>query len=301
MKITLMGTGQVGLVWAEALSVCTDIELSLSDPYPSERALAWAGEHGMELHREVGSWIADAELVLLCVPGKAVPAATAAVLPQLESGAVVVDLSTAGADTKREAAAVAAAAGIGYVDIAITGAVGIHGVRTPLLYAGALEARVERVLVQVQAPLTVLPDSAPGDAVAVKLLRSVIMKGLEALAVEALPAAQSYGVLEQLLTALGDVDRSSFAALLQSMVTSHPQHAARRHAEVLEAADQLDRAGYPHELTDQVSRTYAATVAQAEAKGTPETSDLETVLNWYRPDTIDPAAHGPAQNGLVNR
>ena len=141
-----------------------------------------------------------------------------------------------------------------------------------------------------------LADSAPGDAVAVKLLRSVIMKGLEALAVEALPAAQSYGVLEQLLTALGDVDRSSFAALLQSMVTSHPQHAARRHAEVLEAADQLQRAGYPHELTDQVGRKYATTVAQTELRGTPEASDLDTVLDWYRPAALE-----QTQNGLVTR
>ncbi|WP_404288829.1 DUF1932 domain-containing protein [Glutamicibacter arilaitensis] len=294
MKITLVGTGQVGLEWAAALAKLPDVQLSLCDSHPSPRALEWIESSGLLLHREVSDWISGQEIVLLCVPGTVIGGLVPSVLDHVVSGAVVVDLSTAGADTKQQAAVLAEAAHATYIDIAITGAVGIHGVRTPLLYAGAASPQVEQLLTRVGAPLTILPESTPGDAVAVKLLRSVIMKGLEALAVEALPAARAYGVLEPLLQSLGDVDRSPFSDLIKSMVTSHPVQAYRRHSEVLEAREQLERAGGPHEITDEVAHRYAATKLKAETLGAPKESTLDAALDWF-----GIASNDGALNGLV--
>ena len=138
--------------------------------------------------------------------------------------------------------------------------------------------------------MRVLPDSAPGDAVTVKLLRSVIMKGLEALAIEALPAARSYGVLDQLYTVLSDVDQSPFTDLLKSMVATHPAHAVRRHAEVLEAAAQLDRAGYPSELTGRVAEKYAATARNAASTGGSANSTFDASLDWLDTLALRPTA-----------
>ncbi|GGI02367.1 DUF1932 domain-containing protein [Arthrobacter liuii] len=185
-----------------------------------------------------------------------------------------------------ESAARADAAGIAYIDIAITGAVALNGVGTPLLYAGKPDSAVLDLLASVGAPVRVLPDSAPGDAVTVKLLRSVIMKGLEALATEALPAARAYGVLDQLYAVLGDVDQAPFTDLLKSMVATHPAHAVRRHAEVLEAAAQLESIGCPAGLTEQVAGKFAATADSVARTGGPENASIEASLDWLATSAV---------------
>ncbi|GAB5078413.1 DUF1932 domain-containing protein [Arthrobacter sp. AD-310] len=280
MKTTIIGSGQVGLCWAEALTANPAQTVSLSDPQPPAAAVSWSETSGVPIRPQVSEWIADQDVVLLCVPGSVLPFVIDPLVQHLGAGATIVDMTTAAAQAKREAAAKATAAGLGYVDIAITGAVALSGVRTPLLYAGPQVPAVHELLASVGAPVRVLPDSAPGDAVTVKLLRSVIMKGLEALAIEALPAARSYGVLDQLYTVLSDVDQSPFTDLLKSMVTTHPAHSVRRHAEVLEAAAQLDRAGYPSELTSHVAEKYATTARNVSATGGPDEATFEAALRW---------------------
>ncbi len=284
LKITIIGSGQVGLCWAEALTANAAHTISLSDPQPPAAAASWSETSGVTIRPEISKWIADQDVVLVCVPGSVLPLVTDALVRHLGAGASVVDMTTAAAQAKQTSAALADAAGIGYIDIAITGAVALSGVRTPLLYAGKPNNAVDEVLRAVGAPVRVLPESVPGDAVTVKLLRSVIMKGLEALAVEALPAARAYGVLDQLYTVLGDVDRAPFSDLLKSMVATHPAHSVRRHAEVLEAAAQLDRAGYPADLTGHVADRFAATAENLARTGGPAEGTFEASLDWL--DTL---------------
>ncbi|MEN8585094.1 NAD(P)-binding domain-containing protein [Burkholderia sp. RS01] len=284
MKITIIGSGQVGLCWAQALTASGTHNISLSDPQPPAAAKSWSETSGTAIRPAVSEWIADQDLVLVCVPGSVLLLVTDPLVRHLSPGATIVDMTTAGAQAKRESAARADAAGIGYIDIAITGAVALNGVRTPLLFAGEPNSAVEELLRAAGAPVRVLPGSVPGDAVTVKLLRSVIMKGLEALAIEALPAARAYGVLGQLYTVLGDVDQAPFTDLLKSMVATHPAHAVRRHAEVLEAASQLDQVGLPAELTGQVAGKFAATAENVGRNGGPTASTFEGSLDWL--DTL---------------
>ncbi len=293
LKTTIIGSGQVGLCWAEALTANAAHAISVSDPQPPAPAKAWSERTGVPIRPEVSAWISDQDLVLVCVPGSILPFVTDSLVQHLSPGATIVDMTTAAAGAKRESAARAAASGIEYIDIAITGAVALKGVQTPLLFAGKRNAAVEELLAAAGAPVRVLPDSAPGDAVTVKLLRSVIMKGIEALAIEALPAARAYGVLDQLYTVLGDVDQAPFTDLLKSMVATHPAHSVRRHAEVLEAASQLDRAGYPAELTGHVAGKFAVTAENLARTGGPADGTFEASLEWL--DTFAlPATTAPA-------
>jgi 3-hydroxyisobutyrate dehydrogenase-like beta-hydroxyacid dehydrogenase len=293
LKTTIIGSGQVGLCWAQALTASGTHNISLSDPQPLAAAKSWSETSGTAIRSAVSEWIADQDLVLVCVPGPVLPLVTDSLMLHLSPGATIVDMTTAAAQAKRESAARADAAGIGYIDIAITGAVALNGVRTPLLYAGKPSNAVEELLRTAGAPVRVLPDSVPGDAVTVKLLRSVIMKGLEALAIEAFPAARAYGVLDQLCTVLGDVDQAPFMDLLKSMVATHPAHAVRRHAEVIEAAAQLGKAGYPAELTGHVAGTFAATAGNVTRTGGPVSTSFEGSLDWL--DTLAlPAVAVPA-------
>jgi 3-hydroxyisobutyrate dehydrogenase-like beta-hydroxyacid dehydrogenase len=209
------------------------------------------------------------------------PAVADAVLTSTTAGAVVVDLSTAAAVAKQQASVLAERAGVHYVDAAITGAVALSGVRTPLLYAGERFAVVDNLFAALETPVVYLSDSRPGDAVRVKLLRSVIMKGLEALAVDALPAARQYGLLDQLFAVLSDVDQRPFADLLRSMVVTHPGQAERRKAEVAEAAAQLDEVGVAADLTGSVAGRFGRTVDRIAVAGLPGYATLEATLDWF--------------------
>ncbi|WP_328631187.1 DUF1932 domain-containing protein [Streptomyces sp. NBC_00356] len=278
-EIVIVGCGEVGLAYAEAVRETPVLGLHLLDPAPAPTALALADEAGLELHREAGPWLHTAEVVLLATPGGALASILDALLPHVAAGAVIGDLSTASAEDKRAAAVRCQEAGVGYADIAITGSVALGKARTPLLYAGEEYPELVGLLKRFDAPLTVLGDSRPGDAMRVKLLRSVIMKGLEGLAVECLPAAQEYGVLDQLWASLADVDRTGFVPLLNAMVRTHPQHATRREHEVAQAAEQLEELNYPSTMTRATEQRFAATnTAAQQSRSVPETA--EAAIDW---------------------
>lgn len=282
MKVVIVGCGEVGLAYAQgARSMQPAPELQLLDPAPEAETVAFAEEADIALHRSAGTWLGSADIALLATPGGALTALLDSVLPHLPTGAVIADMSTAPAQAKQSAAARCGEGGVAYVDVAITGSVALSQAGTPLLYAGEEVPALISLLEHYEAPLTVLKDSRPGDAMRVKLLRSVLMKGLEGLAAECLPAAREYGVLDQLWTSLADVDRAGFVALLQAMVRTHPRHAARREHEVAQAADQLEQIGYPSTITRAAERRFAATSTAAQNSG-PAHDTTDASIDWLR-------------------
>ena len=181
-QITMVGCGEVGLAYAEGLLALDPAPvLRLFDPFPSAAAEQFAERVGLPIERTPGPWLAGSDLLLVCTPGTVVPKVMDSLCPFLTAGMVVADLSTAAADTKKTADAQCRAKDVQYVDIAITGSVALSKAKTPLLYAGPESAVLLALLADLGAPVTVLAGARPGDAIRVKLLRSVIMKGLEAL------------------------------------------------------------------------------------------------------------------------
>jgi 3-hydroxyisobutyrate dehydrogenase-like beta-hydroxyacid dehydrogenase len=281
--ITMIGCGEVGLAYAEALLKLSPApQLQLFDPRPPPAATAFADRVGLPIAATPGPWVGSSDLVLVCTPGTVLQLVLDSLGPFLSAGTVVADMSTAGADAKKTANAFCAERGVPYVDIAITGSVALGQAKTPLLYAGPQPAVLTGVLQQLGAPVTVLAGAEPGDAIRVKLLRSVIMKGLEALAVECLPAAEQYGVLDQVWVSLGDVDRTGFVNLLQAMTRTHAQHAVRRSHEVAEAADQLDAVGLPSMMTRATEHRFTSTTALTAAGSQPADDSTDAAIEWLR-------------------
>lgn len=276
MDIGVIGVGAVGLLWAQALHDKGNDRLVLIDPVPGAAARDWASAAELPLRGDVGA-LGAVDLLLVCVPGFAQPELIERIASAGTSIGVLVDFSTAPAEAKRHASEVLNAP---YLDAAITGAVALSGVRTPLLLAGDLAEPVRELFARMQTPFQHLDDATAGDAVRVKLLRSVITKGIEALALEALPAARHYGVLDQLFAALEDIDHKPFSELLRTMVTTHPAQAARRQVEVREAAAQLADIGYPDTLTLEVAEAYSRSVDQLELDAKPSADTLDAALDW---------------------
>ena len=114
------------------------------------------------------------------------------------------------------------------------------------------------------APVRGTPAVAEaGDAAALKLLRTILTKGLEALAVECLVAAEKQGIRAELCDAMSDVDAAGFANFLDMLVRTHIQHSARRLHEVQRAEAQLSSLGLPASMVLASQQVFARTTRSA--------------------------------------
>ena len=265
MRIGLIGVGEVGRCLAPVLAPLCDGALMLCDRAPSAAAYDVARRLGSTVLPDCDAWIGTCDVIAGCADGGATTAIADTVADRGRSGQILLDFATAAPATKKAAAQRLDACGQHYVDIAIMGAITISGADTPLLAAGAADqAAVRRVgdrLVTAGLRLTWLDDAVAGDAASLKLLRSAFTKGLEALAVECLIAADHFGVRETLYDVLGDIDATPLPRFLDMLVTTHLVHAERRLAEIEQAEAQLRQADLPVRLLPAVRTLFQATAS----------------------------------------
>ncbi|WP_313440077.1 NAD(P)-binding domain-containing protein [Novosphingobium sp.] len=268
MTIAIIGCGEVGLIYATAFEEAGH-SLALCDLRPSERALAFAHERGLQLHPAPGAWIANCDIVVSVVFGTVSLAVAKQALAEMKAGALYVDMTTADPAAIRVAAALAAEQGVDYADVAILGAVALSGRRTNLLGAGSGIAATAALFDAIDAPFKQVEDGTAGDAAAIKILRSVFTKGLEALTVECFLAADQQGVTDKLHDALSDIDQASLRDFLGTLIRTHVVHAGRRLKEVEEAERQLKQAGLPVAVLPGVRALFERTKTRIEASPLP--------------------------------
>ena len=175
-------------------------------------------------------------MVLSVNAAKVALAAAAEALPGLAPGAVYADLNTAAPTLKRELASLVEGAGARFADIALLGPVPARGVGTPALASGLGAQAFADEIGPLGMPVRVVSDQA-GDAAAMKLVRSVFMKGLAASAVESMRAAEAAGCSDWLA---GEISEVIGRPLLDRLLEGTGRHASRR-VEEMEAACQLLR------------------------------------------------------------
>src|SRR5262249_38415624 len=144
----------------------------------------------------------EADLVICAVQGEHALDAAQSAAPLLKKGAHYLDLCTVTGKMADEDRTSIEAAGGHYIDIAVMGGFFKHGIKAPMLAAGA---DVEPVVAWMNAngfDVQVL-GPRPGSASAVKMLRSVLMKGGEGLAGGSLVTAPRPGILLAVLGCFG--------------------------------------------------------------------------------------------------
>jgi 3-hydroxyisobutyrate dehydrogenase len=213
--------------------------------------------------------LSEADLVLSAVPGEQALDAAQSAAPLMKKGACFLDLCTVTgrmADQDRDAIE---AAGAHYIDVAVMGGFFKSGIKAPMLAAGEDVESVVAWMNQNGFDAKVL-GRKPGSASSVKMLRSVIMKGLEDLAVESLVAAERQGILDEVLGCFGDADQLPFRDFISTLVRTHVVHAYRRWEEMGLVARTLEETGVEPLMTRAIEqahrRTVDAAVAPADGK-----------------------------------
>ncbi len=221
--------------------------------------------------------LAEADLVICAVQGEHALEAASATAPLLKKGAHFLDLCTVTGRMADEDRAAIEAKGGAYVDIAVMGGFFKSGIKAKMLVAGgAGEAAVAWMNANGFDAKYLGPR--PGSASSVKMVRSVVMKGLEALGVEALVTAERQGILDEVLDCFGDVDLVDFRDHLSSLVQTHVVHARRRWEEMGLVARTLSETGVEPVMTVTTERALRRSVDAGIAPADGKVPSLEEAL-----------------------
>ncbi len=209
--------------------------------------------------------VLDAGLVLAVTAAADAERALEQGLRSIPSDALYADLSTSSAERKQTLGATAAAEGLSFVDVALMSTVPGKGLGTPALASGPGAARYVAMLQPLGASIEVVGDQ-PGVAATRKLLRSVVIKGLAGLVIEAMRAASAAGLETATWTDLVGQFEEMDEAFLRRLVDGTATHAVRRLHEMEAAAELLEELRVEATLTGATVET----LRRVPAEGLPE-------------------------------
>lgn len=154
-------------------------------------------------------------------------------------GQLVVDINASTPRVKNAVAEAVEAAGGSYVDANLMGAVSIYGHGVQLYSSGSGAQRFHDLFTPLGLNIDVAGDEA-GVAATVKMLRSVVTKGMEALIVEAMTAAQRAGITQEAFHGICDpMDATTYSDFAIMCIKTDVLHAGRRAVEMKEAIEGL--------------------------------------------------------------
>lgn len=200
--------------------------------------------------------LADADTVLCLVTADQTLAATHSAAAHVKPGAFWFDMNSVAPDTKRAAASIIEAAGGRYVDVAIMAPVNPARLGVPLLLSGPHAGAGAATLKAAGFSDARVIAAEVGRASAIKMIRSVMVKGIEALTAECMLAAHRAGVVDEVLASLGDEWAAKADYNLDRMLV----HGLRRAAEMEEVAATLSSLGVEPLMT-------RGTIARERAAG----------------------------------
>ena len=231
----------------------------------------------VEIAGAYGESLRAADLVICAVQGEHALAAAQSAAPLLKPGTHYLDLCTVTGRMSDEDRAAIETAGATYVDIAVMGGFFKQGIKAPMLAAAAAVEPVVAWMNDNGFDVRVL-GTKPGSASSVKMLRSVLIKGVEALGVEALVTAQRQGILEEVLDCLGDADQMPFRDFIAMLVQTHIVHAHRRWEEMGLVGRTLRETGVDPLMTEAIERSHRRTVDAGIAPADGRVPPLEEAL-----------------------
>lgn len=252
-QLALIGFGEAGSTFANAAGWGRRARVyDLKSDLPAERdaMLASYAATGVTPCANTAEAAQNADILLSLVTADQALAAAREATKHLAEAALYCDMNSVAPDTKRAAAMLIDNTGGRYVDVAVMAPVDPSGMAVPLLLSGpaAAEAR-DRLAVLGFTNLEVV-GSAVGDASSIKLIRSVMVKGIEALTAECMLAAEAAGVRDRVLASLDASERARpWRDRAEYNLGRMIVHGMRRAAEMAEAVTMLDALGVCSAMT----------------------------------------------------
>lgn len=246
-RVAILGLGEVGRIYGTALAEAGH-RVAGFDPYLQEAPA------GVEVADTLEGAVKDAQIVIVLTAASASRSVAESAAAALAAEAVYADLTSSGPSEKRVLATVfEGREDVRLADVAILGPVILLGTATPLMAAGPAGEVVAELMRPLGTPVEVVAGEL-GDAMAHKLLRSVFMKGLASVVVEAVSAGRGAGMEEWVRGQIAGVLAGDGQAVIDRFLTGTAKHAARRAAEMRSTGAYLADLGVHAEMTDASMR-----------------------------------------------
>ena len=250
MKLGFIGFGGAGYGLAKGLKAAGLEDVYYHDrmqetpPYAEviERHAAETGATRAETVREL---LARVEVVISCVTGAMAVSVAEEAVPFLTASHLYVDVNTASPRVKETVAGIVDKTGAVFADAAMMGAIPTFLHRVPILASGGGAEQFQKCMQPYGMNIRVI-GVTPGQASAIKMFRSIFMKGLLSLFIETLTATHRYGVDDMVLGSIAEsLDGTPFLETARVQMTKGVVNAERMAHEMEEVIATLEELGVP--------------------------------------------------------
>ncbi|HYA24690.1 MAG TPA: DUF1932 domain-containing protein [Terriglobales bacterium] len=247
-RVAIVGFGEAGGIFAHDFAEqgmdVTVFDILFDSNRQRQRMLQKARACGVTAADNLKHCLCKAELVISAVTASSALDVAKDAGQILGKSQLFVDINSVSPETKRKAAGYVERRRARFVEAAVMAAVPKQRLKVPMLLGGPHASEAAEHLRKIGMNATSLSDQL-GVVSAVKMCRSVIIKGLEALVIESLFAARLYGAEDKVLESLA----ASYPAmgwedhLPDYLVSRVAEHGHRRAVEMREVAQTLQHAG----------------------------------------------------------
>jgi 3-hydroxyisobutyrate dehydrogenase-like beta-hydroxyacid dehydrogenase len=242
-RIGFIGFGEAGSTLATGLNAsgveqlfAFDIKAGTPDigPLIEQRAR----ESRTMLLPSPAALVQASDVLFSTVTSSSALAAAAAAAPFLEGRHLYADLNSVSPAVKIQIDQTITSSGAGFVEIAVMAPVLPYGHKVPMLAGGAGAAAFAAAMAPFGLRLEILNGAKVGSAAAVKMCRSIVVKGLEALLFECVMAASRFDADDLVWASLNEsfpgIDWKKLADYTSGRVVVHGERRAREMEEVAE-------------------------------------------------------------------
>jgi 3-hydroxyisobutyrate dehydrogenase-like beta-hydroxyacid dehydrogenase len=271
-RIGIIGFGEVGKIFARELRACAGVRhvftwdkrwRAASHTKADDDALALANAQAA---KDAADLCAHATFLISAVTASNTLAVAQEIAPWVRSGHLVLDLNSASPGTKQHCARLIESNGAAYVEAGVMTSVPPYGIKVPMLLGGAHASALATHLNAWGMDAKAV-SSELGVASAIKMCRSIMIKGLEALVIESYTTARAYGVEDAVLPTLVEtfpaIDWEKQGDYFFQRVVQHGQ---RRSEEMFESAETVREIGLDPLMATAIAQRQQW-VAQERARG----------------------------------
>jgi 3-hydroxyisobutyrate dehydrogenase-like beta-hydroxyacid dehydrogenase len=254
-SIGFVGFGEAGYHIAKGLRGARLARTFAYDIDTGERVRGRARDTQTELVESNAALAAACEVILCAVTADQALIAAQQTAPHLGPRHYYADVNSVSPRMKQSIAQSISRTGARFVEAAMMAPVPPHGHKVPTLLGGAAAPAFLEMLQPFGVRMEVVSTDQIGRAAAVKMFRSVVYKGLEALIFECVLGASHYGAEPRVFASLNEsFPGVDFEKLANYMIGRVVVHGERRAREMEEVAATLRELGIDPMMAEAAAR-----------------------------------------------
>jgi 3-hydroxyisobutyrate dehydrogenase-like beta-hydroxyacid dehydrogenase len=269
-RIALIGFGEAGGILGHDLA-SRGLDVSTHDilfdaPDSREAMLAKARSFKVRAAENFADATRDAQLVISAVTASSAIGVAVDAAQLLGTGQVFLDINSVSPATKQKMANHFAKSPAHFVEAAVMAAFPPQRLKAPILLGGSHAAAAAPRLSAIGLNVSVASDRI-GVASAVKMCRSMVIKGLEAITVESMLAARRYGAEDAVLKSLAATfpEMGWQEKLPDYLISRVAEHGKRRAEEMREVAQAVRDVGIDPLMAEAIAERQDALVKEIAA------------------------------------